>query len=399
MIASKSYAHRLLLAAALTAASGGERPEIRLQETNADITATRRVLHAIFARQPVIDCGESGTTLRLCLPVAAALHLRDAFRLTGQGRLMERPMAPLIEALAAHGVTVEKKADGLLCQGKLQPGDYVVAADVSSQYISGLLFALPILAENSTLTLRGQIESRPYIDMTLDVLRRFGIAIEEEQDGRRFLIHGGQQYTCSAQTLEVEGDWSNAAFWLASGAVGGGPVTVTGLQHNSAQGDRRICEILRRFGATVEEGEAGVTCACADGMLHGTEVDVRDIPDLVPALAAVAAHAHGDTRFYHAKRLRLKESDRLQTTAAMLQAVGCQVEVGEDELLVHGRETAWPGGLIDGANDHRIVMAASIVALCCRGPVTIDGAEAVAKSYPKFFEERERLCQVPVEKK
>ena len=429
VIQSKSFAHRILLAAALSKITSGVETEVKLETVSEDMEATRRVIGALEREENVLDCGESGTTLRFMVPVCGALQGRrqaetgaGEIRFTGRGRLMQRPMGPLFEAMAPHGVSAFYEDGQLVLTGGLTAGEYSIAANVSSQYISGLLFALPLLEGDSVLNLTGKVESRPYIDIPLDVLRQFGIRIEEEvPDGAgapdavgdstsgkstditcRFRIPGGQVYRGPA-SMEVEGDWSNAAFWLAAGAAGGGPVTVTGLNLRSVQRDMAICQVLRQFGAEVEEDAASgsVTCRCPKGMqLHGTEIDVADIPDAVPVLSVVAAAAAGDTRIYNAGRLRIKESDRLQTVTSMLQALGCPVDEGEDFLVIHGQGDSGylSGGTVDGAGDHRIVMSAAVAAAICSGPVVITGAEAVNKSYPGFFEEREQLWEAHTEK-
>lgn len=398
VIPSKSYAHRLLLGAALAELTGGGKTTVLLENESEDLQATKRVLAALRMDETVLDCGESGTTLRFMVPVCAALGRQEEYRFTGRGRLLQRPMEPLLRVMGEHGVSSVYGQNMLSCRGRLTAGEYTIAADVSSQFISGLLFALPMLAEDSVLHLAGQTESRPYIDITLDVLKKFGIVIKETAPqigcSARFEIPGGQSYTGPAKS-EVEGDWSNAAFWLAAGAMGGGPVTVTGLHLESVQGDRSICDMLCSFGAqvTVDADAGSVTCSGPlNGVLHGCCIDGKDIPDLVPILSIVAAAASGDTRIYNAGRLRMKESDRLTTVSAMLTALGVHVEEGEDCLLIHGNGgRLLRGGTVDGAGDHRIVMSAAVAAAVCSSPVTVLGAEAVNKSYPGFFEERERF--------
>ncbi|MCI8609069.1 MAG: 3-phosphoshikimate 1-carboxyvinyltransferase [Firmicutes bacterium] len=397
VIESKSFAHRLMLAAALAEAMTGQKTEVRMSNGSEDIQATRRVIRGLSNREAELDCGESGTTLRFSLPICGALGLRERTIFTGRGRLMERPMEPLLKAMEPHGVKVEHEDGHMALTGKLTPGNYTIAANVSSQYISGLLFALPLLSQNSSLRLEGQVESRPYIDITLSVLRQFGIEIDEDAVQNTFFIKGGQRYQ-SPGCVDVEGDWSNAAFWLAAGALGdGGPVRVTGLNLQSVQGDRQICRVLRQFGASVIEEEDGLGSGRVtvsrpkEQTLHPTSIDVKDIPDLVPMISVVAAAARGDSKIYNAGRLRLKESDRLITTAAMVRALGGQVEEGADYLLIHGTGSKLAGGMVEGSGDHRIVMSAAIGAALCRNPVTILGAEAVNKSYPGFFQEREKL--------
>ena len=396
VIPSKSYAHRILLGASLAELSGGGKTEILLKNDSEDIRATKRVIAGLQSREGVLDCGESGTTLRFMVPVCAALGLQAETRFTGHGRLMQRPMEPLLKAMEPHGVTFRYEENMLVCSGKMSAGEYTIAAGVSSQFISGLLYALPLLEGDSVLKLTGMVESRPYIDITLDVLKDFGILVREteSEDGEsvRFEIPGGQAY-CGPETMKVEGDWSNAAFWLAAGAAGGEQVTVTGLNLNSVQGDRKICDVLRAFGASVTEDAAAGSVTCsgpAEGILRCCDIDAKDIPDLVPVISVVAAAAQGDTRIYNAGRLRIKESDRLTTVTALLTALGASVEEGDDFLLIHG-EGGLRGGTADGAGDHRIVMSAAVAAVLCQEPVTILGAEAVNKSYPGFFEEREKL--------
>ena len=396
VIQSKSYAHRILLGASLAELTGGGKTEILLENDSEDIRATKRVTAGLQGREGVLDCGESGTTLRFMVPVCAALGLQEETRFTGHGRLMQRPMEPLLKAMEPHGVTFRYEENMLVCSGKMSAGEYTIAAGVSSQFISGLLYALPLLEDDSVLKLTGMVESRPYIDITLDVLKDFGILIRETEpegiESVRFEIPGGQAY-CGPETMKVEGDWSNAAFWLAAGAAGGDPVTVTGLNLCSVQGDRKICDVLRAFGASVTEDAAAGSVTCsgpADGILQGCDIDAKDIPDLVPVISVVAAAAQGDTRIYNAGRLRIKESDRLTTVTALLTALGASAEEGDDFLLIHG-EGGLRGGTADGAGDHRIVMSAAAAAVLCRESVTILGAEAVNKSYPGFFEEREKL--------
>lgn len=398
-IASKSYAHRLLMAAALA-----DRPTtVRCATVSDDILATARVLTAMGASVertdagfvvepistcpvgPTLDCGESGTTERFILPIACALGLDAA--VTGSGRLPERPLSPLYEELQAHGIDLSPQGVfPLHARGRLPAGDYSLAADVSSQFIGGLLFALSVVPGKSTLTLTGRIESAPYIDMTLDVLALFGASITRTDDGRRFEIEGRTRLA-SPGAAAVEGDWSNAAFWLCAGALGRG-VTLTGLRADSRQGDRAVADILKAFGADVSLTEDAVTVR--PGTLTGMTVDAAQIPDLVPVLAVVAAFAEGETRFLNAGRLRIKESDRLKTTRELLERLGADVDELPDGLVVRGRGTL-AGGECEGANDHRIVMSAAVAGARTQHPVVIRGAQAVRKSYPGFFDDFARL--------
>lgn len=399
-IPSKSFAHRLLICAALA----DRATRLSLPSSSQDIDATCRCLTALGAQftqsgpdevtvQPIrtvppapqLDCGESGSTLRFLLPVAAALS--PSVRFTGQGRLPQRPIGPLLDAMQAGGVTVSQPTLPLTTQGQLHNGAFSLPGNISSQYLTGLMLALPLLSGDSTLSVTTPLESSAYLAITQHVLAQFGVQIEQRPNG--WVIPGCQTFTSSG-LLPVEGDWSNAAFFLAAGALGG-PITVTGLDPDSPQGDRAILELLRQFGAHIRVDGSSVTAAAAP--LYGIHADVREIPDALPILAVLAAFAQGESRFTGAARLRLKESDRLSTVAAMLRGLGGQVEELPDGLIVRGAGLV--GGTVDGANDHRIVMAAAIAACRCSHPVTVSGAQAVQKSYPAFFRALASLGGIP----
>lgn len=391
-ISSKSQAHRYLICAAL---ADGE-SIIHCSERSADIDATVRCLCALGAKieyidnhftvQPicspqfaVLDCGESGSTLRFLIPVVAALGCGADFRL--HGRLAERPLSPLQELLEERGIVFTRpQKDILHVEGKLQAGQFPIAGNVSSQFISGLLFAMPLMGGRSEIMLTSPLESAPYVDLTLAALRCFGVE-----------IHGLSNFASSsyrASDVTVEGDWSNAAFWLCAGAISH-PVTLTGIDLHSAQGDRKIVEVLERFGAGVEKHAFSVSVFPLP--MRGIDLDASDIPDLVPPIALLAACAEGTTRIYGAKRLKIKESDRLQSVSAALNALGGKVTVTEDGLIIEG--TGLTGGTVDSKNDHRIAMLAAIASSVCKNPVTIHGANAVAKSYPRFWEDFEQMQQ------
>lgn len=402
---SKSAAHRALIAAAFA-----DKPtRLLVSGAGEDIAATVRCLKALGANvaetplvggdswltvtpigklpeRAVADCGESGSTLRFFVPIAAALGIDTCF--ARRGRLPQRPMSPLTELLADAGVTLTDNPDGSLSvKGKLPAGNYSIPAGVSSQFITGLLFALSILDEPSTLTLTGEIESAPYIDMTVRALAAFGAAPLRSADGRVYTVAGRQAKPLfSPETLYPEGDFSGAAFPLAAGAVGTHPVTVSGVALDSPQGDRAIIDLLERFGAKVVRDAERGSVTVSPAPLHGIDIDAKQIPDLVPILAVVAAKAKGVTRISGAARLRLKESNRIATTAALLRALGGTVEETDDGLVITGGKPL-TGGTVDGAGDHRIVMSAAVAALFAGGAVTVTGTRAVAKSYPSFFED------------
>jgi len=368
--ASKSAAHRALIAAFL--AGGGE---VSLSATSEDIFATQKALTALQNGEAMIDCHESGSTLRFLIPLAAACGRTVTF--TGKGKLPERPIDEYLKLLPQHGVQCAYSGRlPLTISGQLTPGRYEIAGDVSSQYLTGLLLALPVLSGDSELVLTTSLQSKPYVDMTLAVMRDFGVIAKETAQG--YFVPGNQQYRQTAYT--VEGDWSQAAFFLVGGALTG-DVTVMGLNRSSAQGDKRIVEVLRAFGADITQTDTTVTVKKSP--LHGITLNVSDIPDAVPAIAAAAACAEGVTVITGAERLKYKESDRLQAVAENLRKAGVNVLQTADGLQIEGGHPH--GAALNGFNDHRIVMAMSVLALAADGETTITDAESVNKSYPDYF--------------
>ncbi len=394
-IASKSDAHRLLILSAL----GQGETRLLMDQRSEDIDATIDCLRAMGAKieiaaesvlvrgiehvaeNPLLDCKESGSTFRFLLPVATALCKRARF--TGGGRLPERPIGELLRELQAHGVAFSAERLPFETSGTLTGGIFSLPGNISSQYLTGLLLALPLLASDSTISLTTRLESAAYVDITLHALRRFGVRVHVE--GGVYTVFGGQTIQ-SPGTLAVDGDWSNASFFLAAGALGK-PITMTGLSLDSPQGDKAILDAMRRFGAGVEAKRDAVTVSPA--RLTGCEIDVGDTPDLLPILAVLGACAEGETHLVNASRLRLKESDRLVSVAAMLRALGGQVEEMPDALVITGGRMT--GGTVDSCRDHRIAMSAAIASICCTHTVDILGADAVRKSYPAFFEDLNRL--------
>jgi 3-phosphoshikimate 1-carboxyvinyltransferase len=395
-IPSKSQAHRALICAALA-----DKPtRVECNGESEDILATAACLSALgagieretgaYVVRPLkregnsgiatLPCGESGSTFRFILPIVGALGRKVCF--TPKGRLPERPLSPLYEELVGHGAELSPQGSvPFYADGRLKPGRYSLDAGVSSQFISGLLFALPLLDGDSELVLTGSAESFPYVELTMEMLKEFGI--KAEFDGGAFSIPGGQTYRSSG-VLRVEGDWSNAAFWLGAGAIGSGSVTCAALNLQSRQGDRAILDLLVRFGAQVKVNDSAVTVS--GGKLRGIEIDVKDIPDLVPILAVIGAAAEGATVIRNAVRLRTKESDRLASVSAVLRTLGANVDETEDGLVLHG-STVFKGGEVSSYGDHRIAMSAAIAATVCAEPAVIHGAEAVNKSYPGFYDD------------
>ena len=396
---SKSAAHRALCAAAFA-----DRPTtLMINTTCEDIVATCRCLTALgvkitaqdkcltvtpIARASVqkgalLDCGESGSTLRFLLPICAALGAEARF--LRRGRLPQRPLSPLWEELEAHGLMLHEEGDLLITQGRILAGDYRINAQISSQYVTGLLLALSLPDEPSTLTLTGNTESAPYIDMTLSALAQFGAAPKRTEQTQIYVLEGYRSAPLrSPCTLSVEGDFSGAAFPLALGAVGTHAVTVRGLSLDSTQGDKEILTLLTRFGADVTQKKDTVTVSPAP--LTGITVDARQIPDLVPVLCVLGAKASGQTVITGAARLRLKESDRLTAMHAFISAVGGDITVTDDGLIINGGKPL-TGGVADTCGDHRIAMSAAVASTFTSAPLTLTDADCVAKSYPSFFED------------
>lgn len=373
-IPSKSQAHRMLICAAFA-----DKPTLlKCPETNRDIEATAGCLNGLGAKIcrtndgysviPVqqlpkyadLTCYDSGSTLRFMLPVAGALGIDTTFHMTG--RLPQRPLSPLWEEMERMGCSLSRPtAETIRCQGKLLPGEYVVDGGISSQFITGLLLGTALIDGSSTIRITGKLESRPYVTMTLEVLKIFGIACDD------FRICGGQKFSSPGE-LAVEGDWSNGAFFLTAKALGS-ELEVHNLNPNSFQGDRAAADLLPALSKNIT-------------------ISAADIPDLIPILA-IAAAANSGAVFTDIARLRLKESDRVATVIDMIQALGGSAHADDNTLTVDG--TGLSGGTVDSHNDHRIAMAAAIAATVSSAPVTILGAEAVNKSYPIFFDEFRRL--------
>ena len=372
--ASKSQAHRMLLCAAM----GENEVTLRCRGLSKDILATVACLKALGASvdaegevlhlRPVsapppglclLPCGESGSTLRFLLPLVGALGASAVFE--REGRLPERPIEPLGRELCRNGMDIRSDGARLSCSGQLRPGAFSLPGNISSQYISALLMTLPLLEGESTLHIEGALESAAYVAMTEEVLRLGGV--RTEKTGDCYHIPGGQRCRFAPE-LSVEGDYSNAAFFLCAGALSERGIRVTGLDPQSRQGDRAIVPLLEEMGAQVASDGSSVTVK--RDALHGITIDASPIPDLIPVLSVVAAAASGETRVIHAQRLRLKESDRLHSTTQMLRALGAEAEELPDGLVIRGGRTL-AGGTVDACGDHRIAMSAAVAGGICRG--------------------------------
>lgn len=395
---SKSAVHRAILCAAMaqgvsTVAPVALSKDIEatiqcVQALGADICLCKQTLTidgaGLFSKQDVLlDCEESGSTLRFLIPIAAAGGVLAHF--TGKGRLPQRPIGVYLDCLPQKGVSLKTQGGlPLTISGQLKSGVYRLPGDISSQFITGLLLSLPLLDGDSEIVLTSALESEGYIDMTLQTMRAFGVTAEKTAAG--YMVKGRQRYLPNTNYV-CEGDWSQAAFFMAAGALGGN-IKITGLNPHSVQGDRACLHLFEQFGANVRQ--AGNAVTVTRGTLHAIAIDARQIPDLVPILAVVAAFAKGKTTIYGAQRLRIKESDRLKAICSGLQALGADITETDDGLVVQG-VSSLHGGTVQGYNDHRIVMALSIAALNASGPVVITDRESIRKSYPSFFEEYKRL--------
>ncbi|MBR1590512.1 MAG: 3-phosphoshikimate 1-carboxyvinyltransferase [Acidaminococcaceae bacterium] len=402
---SKSMGHRMCICAGLSE-SGCIVDNIAISQ---DIEATNRCLQGLgikvtevssqfagrtafqYRRQQfaggavTLDCGESGSTLRFFIPLGALCNVPVTF--TGRGKLVSRPLQPYYDIFDRQALRYRTGENGqlpLTVAGRLQPGAYVLPGDVSSQFVSGLLFALPLLEEDSSLEILPPLESASYIDLTVSSLEQFGIEIIRT-DKLHYRIPGRQRYQAPADRMQVEGDWSQAAFWLVAGAVGSDvSLECGGLSASSLQGDRAVLQILRDMGAAITETDTALLVR--PSRLHGCVIDAADCPDLVPVLSVAAAVAEGTTRIINAGRLRIKECDRLAAMHAELQKLGADITEEPEGLLIQGRPEGLAGGAVaDAWNDHRIAMSMAVAALACKAPVTLTGGESVGKSYPAFW--------------
>lgn len=395
---SKSAAHRAVVCAALAAGTS----HIGNVEFSQDILATLGAAQQLGAKvergeheltitgrgnadgfatitRPVF-CNESGSTLRFILPLFSLTAQKVRF--TGAGRLMQRPQEIYAQLFERQGLRFEQNEQGITIFGRLCPGTFTLPGNVSSQFISGLLFALPLLSGNSTLHLIPPVESRSYIDMTRAVQAAFGVQ-SHWLDENTLAIPGGQHYHPCDYT--VEGDYSQAAFPAVLGAVCGG-VTITGLAPETLQGDAAILDILRRCGAVFTRTAEGISFEKAP--LHEVDIDLADCPDLGPVLMVLGLLCEGTTVIRNAERLRLKESDRIAAMETELRACGGVLESEGGTITVHGCADRLhaPAGVLHGHNDHRVVMSLAVLALSTGIPLTVDDAEAITKSWPNFFE-------------
>lgn len=396
---SKSYAHRALIALSLSKGKG----TIHHVDLSSDIMATLKCLEDLGVdffvdnedimldatsfgnrRDRVLKPEESGSTLRFFIPIT--LLFDEVYTFRGSTNLLKRPLAVYEELFQDLDIMMFRDSlESIVIKGKLEPGDFSMRGDVSSQFISGMLMVLPLLAGDSTLTVTEEFQSESYVNMTVKVMRDFGIEIHREND--TYFVPGNQTY--QVRDYIVEGDYSQAAYFLAAGAIAG-HTRVVGLNHASTQGDQKIVTILEKMGVQISSVENGYEVNKSE--ISAMDIDVSDIPDLTPVLGVLLSLSKGTGRLMKVDRLRYKESDRVKTTIDLINHLGGDAKEEGSDIIITGKENL-SGGSVYGHNDHRIVMAAAIASLGCLNPVIIDGHEAVKKSYPDFFQDLEGIVR------
>lgn len=397
--ASKSYAHRALIALSLSKGKG----TVYNVDLSADIMATLKCLEDLgvdfFVREKdvIIDATcfgqrrdrvlkpeESGSTLRFFIPIT--LLFDEVYEIRGSTSLLQRPITVYEEMFKDMDIMIYRDSlESIVLKGKLEPGDFSLRGDISSQFVSGMLFVLPLLNGDSTLTVTGDFQSQSYVDMTVRVMEDFGVSVRREGD--TYFVNGNQTY--EPKDYVVEGDYSQAAYFLAAGAIAG-HTEVLGLNHASIQGDMEILRILEKMGVNVNRIENGYEVERSK--LRALDIDISDTPDLAPVLAVLLSLSDGTGRLLNCDRLRYKESDRVQSTIELIRSLGGEAEEEGSSIVINGMESL-RGGHVYSFNDHRIVMAAAVASLRCTEPVKIEGFEAVKKSYPEFFRDFEKIVR------
>ena len=396
---SKSMAHRALICASLAkgcSTLSGITPSKDIEATISCMQALgakieqvedNYIVHGtnlqVQVQNILCDCHESGSTLRFLIPVASLTNQKVTF--IGQGRLMKRPMDIYQTLFDQQNLSFIQEEDHIEIQGALKENHYTIPGNVSSQFISGLLFTLPLLPKESTITIQEPFESKSYVDLTLQMLKNFGITIY--QKGNTYSIPGSQHY--QAKNVHVEGDYSQMAFFGVLASLQS-ELTITNMDPDSMQGDKAILQQLQNAGAKVSIKNNQITVT--HQLLQAQTIDLANCPDLGPILCVLASFCKGYTHFIHAKRLRIKESDRIEAMESELKKWGVDISSTEDTITIYGKEAYDRKDIIiDGHNDHRIVMAMSVFGLCAKYPSVIHGAEAITKSYPTFFDD---ICKI-----
>ncbi len=396
---SKSMSHRAIICAALAngksvisnvAYSDDIKITIEgMKQLGADITCledsviVQGIKDFTQLKDNVVFCNESGSTLRFFIPIFSLCDCSIAF--TGRNRLLKRPQTIYEDIFKQQGISYFQDDEKIAIGGKLQPGDYVLNGDVSSQFISGLLFTLPLLEADSTIHIKEPYESRSYVDLTLEMLDRYGIHAYYS-DSNTLLIKGNQRY--QASDYRIEGDYSQLGFFAVLAAINN-DLHCAGLAHDSKQGDKQIISILQQANAQIEEVEDGYLIHKSN--LTPSDIDLQDCPDLGPILNVMAMYTQGQTKIYNAQRLRYKESDRIAAMEEELSKLGVQMTTTESEIIIDGNTTYDTDEILSSHKDHRIVMSLSVAATLCNKPILIEGAQAINKSYPTFFEDLQSI--------
>lgn len=397
---SKSLSHRSIIAAGL--ADGISNVDNIIQSN--DIIATVNCMELINTEasysdnkyiikgndgnfdvisSPIFQCNESGSTLRFMIPIGTLVNKPVEF--AGKGKLTTRPLDPFFKIFNEQNI--EYSYDDSLplkVDGTLRPGIFNIRGDISSQFITGLMYTLPLLAGDSIINITTNLESKGYLDLTMDVLDQFGVDIQNN-DYKQFIIKGNQKY--KNQDYRVEGDYSQVAFWIVAGLIGGS-ITCEDMRFDSKQGDREVLDIVKRMGAALTFSEDAINVEKSETV--ATVIDGSQCPDIIPVLTVLAAVSKGETKIINASRLRIKECDRLKAISEELNALGADITELEDGLIIRGKEKL-KGGYVKGWNDHRIVMSLAVASLVCEEPVFIQGSDAITKSYPHFFEQFREL--------
>lgn len=399
-IPSKSFAHRYLIASALSDQETFLDNMVFSDDTKSTILALQNLgaiidinknsvlikksINLDIKEELVFNCMESGSTIRFMIPICGLLSNRKVFE--GIGKLKYRPLNVFKEIFENQNLLVEYNNElPFIYEGKIKPDNFKLRADISSQFITGLLFILPLLNKDSKIEFLTKLESREYVKMTIDVLKDFGIEIDANLK-KEIIIRGNQKFKTS-KNYKIEGDYSQAAFWIVA-ALLNGKIKINNLKQNSSQADKEILNIIKRMGAKIKIEKDSVFIK--KQRLNGIKIDASQCPDIVPILAVLASVSKGKTTIYNAKRLRIKESDRILAIVTELKKLGADIMETKDGMIIEGKKFL-EGSHVDSWNDHRIAMALSIAGLCCKKPILINGFECVKKSYPTFFEDFKKL--------
>jgi 3-phosphoshikimate 1-carboxyvinyltransferase len=389
---SKSHAHRAIICAALAEGISIVENVVLSDDVKATLFAMKTLglcqfdligtKLTLYGSNPSLS-NESGSTLRFLIPLVLSLPFEKGIRFIGQGRLMSRPLDPYLELFDQKGIRYIKNDESLTVWGRFKAGRFNIAGNVSSQFITGLLFSLPLLEGDSELAITTEIESQGYIDMTISSMKAAGVVVEYDADRRTFMIKGSQKYT--AQNSCLEGDYSHAAFFTVAGLFGG-EIELSGLKTDTDQGDRKIIDLIKAMNGNIDHKNGSIKVSDSVGKLRGIEIDASDIPDIIPVLSVAACGCYGKTTIKNAGRLRLKECDRLSAVVTELSKLGGYVTEKNDCIYIDGRANL-KGGTCNSMMDHRMAMSLAVASCLCEQPVFLEGYECVKKSAPDFWNE------------